>query len=263
MRSYIIDARMTVPCFLEHVLINSGQPEQGLRAGDAAIAQARREGQASALCGALAFRAASMLPRNDPASVLPYAEECIAIATEIGLVHWLAIATGYRGWALARTGAATDGVVQIRRAIAVYRATGADVAIPAFLVLLAEVQMIEGQSVDAIATTDEALAQIERTGEQQWESILHCVRGDIFNSLADPGRAEAEFQLGLSIAQRQQGRAWELRAALGLAKLWCTQHKSAQARALLAAACSGFSEPGGPPDLSEARKLLGVLSLEA
>jgi hypothetical protein len=258
-RTYSLDARMMTQCFLEHLLINSGCPEQGFEAGSAAIAQARRDRQASTLCGALAFRAASMLPRNDPASVFPLAEECIAIADDAGLLHWLAIATGYRGWAMARHGAAVEGVALLRRAIAIWRATGAAVACPAFLAALAEAQMAGGQAAAAIATTDEALAIIDRDGEQQWAGLIHSIRGDILNSMGDDVRAEAAYQTGLAIARQQDGRAWVLRAALGLARLWRVQDKPGAARALLTAAVGGFSESTGLPDLVAARRLIDEL----
>jgi hypothetical protein len=126
---------------------------------------------------------------------------------------------------MARTGAAEAGTAQIGSAIGIWRAMGSDVALPAFLSILAEAQIANGHATAAMETTDEALALIARNGERQWASVVRCVRGDIFNVTRNAVRAEAEYETGLSIARLQGGRAWALRAALGFARLWRVQDK--------------------------------------
>ena len=47
-------------------------------------------------------------------------------------------------------------------------------------------------------------------------------------------KAETCFQKAIEIAQKQEAKSWELRAATSLARLWQQQGKNAEARNLLA-----------------------------
>src|ERR1700730_11772107 len=50
---------------------------------------------------------------------------------------------------------------------------------------------------------------------------------------SDLAAAEDHFVRSLDWARRQQALSWELRTAISLAELWRTQHRAAEARALL------------------------------
>jgi predicted ATPase len=75
-------------------------------------------------------------------------------------------------------------------------------------------------------------------------------------------RAQAEgcFYRALEIARQQSARAFELRAATSLARLWAGQGKRAQARDLLAPVYGWFTEGFETQDLKDARALLDALS---
>jgi predicted ATPase len=64
----------------------------------------------------------------------------------------------------------------------------------------------------------------------------------------------------MAVARAQQAKSWELRAVMGLCRLWQTQGKPQEARALLAGTYSWFTEGFDTPDLQEARALLKELS---
>jgi predicted ATPase len=67
------------------------------------------------------------------------------------------------------------------------------------------------------------------------------------------------FQQALAIARQQQARWWELRAAMGLARLWQQQGKAIEARELLAPIYGWFTEGFDTADLREAKALLEAL----
>ena len=71
--------------------------------------------------------------------------------------------------------------------------------------------------------------------------------------------AEACWQQALELARCQQAKAWELRAALSLARLWQVQGKREAARTLLGEIYGWFSEGFDTTDLAEARALLHEL----
>ena len=60
--------------------------------------------------------------------------------------------------------------------------------------------------------------------------------------------------------RKQEGKLFELRAAISLARLWCIQHKRAEARDVLAPIYSWFSSGFDMPDLIAAKALLNELA---
>jgi predicted ATPase len=73
------------------------------------------------------------------------------------------------------------------------------------------------------------------------------------------GEAEACFQRALAIAREQQARTFELRAAVGLARLLPGQGRRDEARALLSGIYCWFTEGFDTADLIEAKALLEEL----
>ena len=77
--------------------------------------------------------------RRDVPTVHEHAEAAVALATEQDFPLWAATGTSLRGWALAMQGQGEEGLTQIRRGIAAWRATGAAGTVPYLCTLLAEV----------------------------------------------------------------------------------------------------------------------------
>jgi predicted ATPase len=98
-----------------------------------------------------------------------------------------------------------------------------------------------GQPDIGLGLLDEAVQIAETTNARFFEAELHRLRGTVLLSLARKGEAEAALRRALTIAQQQQARWWELRAANSLA-----QHLRAE----------GFDTP----DLKQAKALLDQLS---
>jgi predicted ATPase len=70
---------------------------------------------------------------------------------------------------------------------------------------------------------------------------------------------EAGLRRALTIAQQQQARWWELRAATGLAKHWHDEGKYLEAYSLLQPVYSWFVEGFDTTDLKNAKALLDEL----
>jgi predicted ATPase len=73
------------------------------------------------------------------------------------------------------------------------------------------------------------------------------------------GEGQASLQQAIRIAQAQQAKSLELRAARGLARLWGEQGRRAEARDLLAPVYGWFTEVFDTADLKEAEVLLDEL----
>jgi predicted ATPase len=71
--------------------------------------------------------------------------------------------------------------------------------------------------------------------------------------------AEADFRDAIALAREMSAKAWELRAAMSLARLWRDQGRRAEVRDLLAPVYGWFTEGVDTADLKDAAALLAEL----
>jgi len=114
---------------------------------------------------------------------------------------------------------------------------------------------------EARTRLDEALEIIDRTGHRTDEAEVHRVLGELLcqQPVPDWDGAERAFLRALEVARSQQAKGWELRAAMGLARLWQTQSKRKEALKLLQPVYNWFTEGFDTKDLKEAKALLDEL----
>jgi tetratricopeptide (TPR) repeat protein len=187
-----------------------------------------------------------------------------ARAAELGLARWLPMTVHQRGWVLAAQGQHAEGIAQMREGLSTLQATGAELAQPRLLALLAEAYGHGGHAEAGLRVVAEALAVAHRTGERRDEAEISRVKGELLlrQAIANAPEAEACFQQALALAHRQQAKSWELRAAMSLARLWQHQDKRTEARELLAPVYGWFTEGFDTADLQEAKALLEELAGE-
>src|SRR5262249_8748805 len=139
------------------------------------------------------------------------------------------------GWALAQQGQAQAGIEQLRQGLIALRATGAEMARPYFLALLAEAHGTIEEPEEGLAVLTEALTLVDTTGERWCESELYRLKGALLLQQNSDNRAEVEncFHQAIVVAQNQQAKSWELRATTSLARLWQRQGKRQEAHDLL------------------------------
>jgi predicted ATPase len=92
-----------------------------------------------------------------------------------------------------------------------------------------------------------------------YEPELDRLEGELVLASNEPG-AEASFRKAIAIARAQQAKAFELRAALSLARLWRRQGRRDAARDLLAPVYAWFTEGFDTADLMDAKALLDKFS---
>jgi predicted ATPase len=71
---------------------------------------------------------------------------------------------------------------------------------------------------------------------------------------------EGYFLKAIEVAQKQQAKSWELRAATSLARLWQQQGKRAEAHKVLSEVYHWFTEGFDTVDLKEVKALLEELA---
>jgi predicted ATPase len=106
------------------------------------------------------------------------------------------------------------------------------------------------------------MSMIETTRERWFEAEGNRIAGEIAlkSAAMGPAKAQAYFELALSVARQQQAKSWEFRAAMSMARLWRDQGKRDEARGLLAPVYGWFTEGFDTRDLKEAKVLLDELS---
>jgi class 3 adenylate cyclase/predicted ATPase len=243
-------------------LWHRGYPDQSARAADRALAYSRQLGHAHTLCHAFCHTGRAAIFARDIATTYARSNDCVALASERGFPLWAAFGRIFQGWADAQNGEATTAVARIRDGLAAAEATGARVATPFYLALLAEALALAGKIEEGLAALDDALAKVAVSGEKGWGAEIHRLRGELTARLAHPDRAKAEdsFRTALAIAREQGTRGYELRAATSLARLWREQGRRGEARDLLAPVYGWFTEGFDTADLKEARRLLDELA---
>jgi len=189
------------------------------------------------------------------------ADAAIRLATEQGFPFWIAPSAMLHGWALAHQGRAQEGVEQLTRGLSAFRAAGGEIMRPYYLALLADAQGTLGKPATGLAVLTEALALAETTGERWHAPALHRLKGALLLQQSPDNHAEAEtcFQHATTLAQNQQAKSLELRAATSLARLWQQQGKRQEAHDLLTPVYGWFTEGFDTADLQEAKALLEEL----
>jgi predicted ATPase len=246
--------------FLEIDLFCLGFPDQALARSDATITEARRLAHPPSLAVSLAIDATVRALVGDSAAARERADQLIAVATEQSFPFWRAQGTIYRGWVKVKNGDVAEGISLLRSASAAWRATGAEVWMPYHIALLAGAYEIAGQIEEALILLDDALQIVERTGERWFAAELNRHKGQLLLRHGQTKAAEELYRKALNIAEEQEAKLWELRAAVSLTQLRRDQGRQAEARDLLAPIYAWFTEGFGTPDLKEAKALLDLLS---
>jgi predicted ATPase len=172
----------------------------------------------------------------------------------------LGIATANRGLALAMQGDVATGIPLIRDSVAAVHTSGAGVVRPPLLGMLALADSMEGNWEAAGRRLDEALVEVERTGERVCEVLLRIGMGHVLAARGRPDGAEACFRRALAVARAQAARLMELRAAVALARHVRDHGRPGEALAVLTPAYAGFATVRHlTPDVVAARELLAEL----
>jgi predicted ATPase len=150
----------------------------------------------------------------------------------------------------------------MRRGLAIAREQGFVSLLPSFEAALAEVEAGAGETDAGFRRLEDALAESGRTEQRWYEAEIHRIRGEIMlkRDPADTAAVEQSLQAAIAIAQAQEARSFELRAALSLAKLYRAANRDADAHAVLAPAVEGFPPTRQFPELTQAQALLAALS---
>jgi class 3 adenylate cyclase/tetratricopeptide (TPR) repeat protein len=248
--------------YMAYLLWVLGYPDQALQRIHEALTVAQAWASPFSVYFALYHTGHIHRLRREVHAVQERNEAAMARAAELGLARWLPMTVHQRGWVLAAQGRHAEGIAQMREGLSALQATGAELAQPRFLALLAEAYGHGGHAEAGLGVVANALAVAHRTGERRDKAEICRVKGELLlqHAVSNASEAETCFQQALALARCQQAKSWELRTAMSLARLWQRQGKRAEAHALLAPIYGWFTEGFDTADLQEAKALLEALA---
>jgi predicted ATPase len=256
------DAGITHRSNLAVALWHLGYPDQALKINREMLQLAREIGHPFSLAYALHHTAWFFQYCRLGSEVQTAAEEAIAISTAQGFALWHATGTFFKGAGMFLQGDRAKGLALLLQGLAAFRASGAELTLSCQLGFVGEACAQFRRFRDAHQVIDEGIELAEKNDERCQEAELHRLKGELLlaESTEPEVAAEACFRQAIAIAQRQQSKAWALRATMSLARLWQRQDRPKVARDVLAEVYDTYTEGFTTPDLMDARALLDALT---
>jgi predicted ATPase/DNA-binding SARP family transcriptional activator/predicted negative regulator of RcsB-dependent stress response len=234
-----------------------GYPDRALEVALEGLSRARMIAHPFTLVCALYFTSALRELRREPQGSQENLELLLKISEDREFAQFSAWGTILLGRSLVEQNQVGEGMRYIQQGLEDEQAMGGKLLLPVHLFFLAEAYGKEGQFEEGFDLQEQGSAILEETGGRMYEAELQRCRGELLRlSGGDLSEAERCFQRALETARGQSARSLELRAAMGLCRLWLDQGKTLQARELLGTVYHAFNEGLDTMDLQDARALL-------
>ena len=234
-------------------------PRRRSQASPSSLALAERIAHPFTLSLALTFSSVLYLNRREPERALRQLEAAEALAAEQRL-SFIFEPGMLRGAALVGQGAVDEAIARIREGVTKW--TGLGRTFFCLMVWRSWPRVWRGTAIGRRHWPHYGRDWKQRraTGEHVWDAELHRLTGTVLLAENKLDEGQASLQQAIRIAQAQQAKSLELRAATSLARLWGEQGRRAEARDLLAPVYGWFTEGFDTADLKEAKALLDQLA---
>jgi predicted ATPase len=256
------DIGVTVTAYLALVLWPLGAIDRARAVAEETMGRATQVGHPSTLAYAHFHLAIFEMMRRSFGAAAAHIEGLVNVSRAHEMEMWTAYGEFLLPWTRRGRNSFAATLAEMRRGVRTCREQALGNYIPFFNAVLAETEAEAGELESALATIDNAIAEIERGGQRRFAAESYRIRGEILLK-PDPANttpAEEAFLTPISVAQQQKARSFELRAALSLAKLYQSADRAADAHAVLAPALEGFSPTPEFAEVEEAQRLLAGLA---
>lgn len=216
-----VDSRIVILCWRSLAAWVLGYPAAAISDADQAVGDARDIGQAASLMFALLLASFTHTFCGNCATATALVKEVTVWADEKGSLITTAIGALVQAEIFALNDNATAALQSNIDGLNAFRSTQQTVFIPIYLSWLARTYAKLGKFDDAWSCIGEAVTAIETRKETWCEAEVNRIAGEI--ALGSPAgdllKAQAYFERALALAQQQQAKSWELRAAMSMARL--------------------------------------------
>ncbi|HUP02509.1 MAG TPA: protein kinase [Bryobacteraceae bacterium] len=256
---YGIDPGMIARAMSSRPLWALGYPDRALERARETLAIARTQREPLTCSFAILVLQGVLAYRGDGEEAVALGDECIAICREHGLPQEAEWSRSFQGAALLTLGCVSEAIELLADSLAVQARIKTQLARPMYLAILAQGLWQAGRVEEGLQTVEEGLACAARTAEGGYLAELYRVRGELFRLAGNLEAAEEWLRRAAALAHSQQARAFELRAAAGLASLLAVSGRAAEGRAALLPVYEWFTEGRSTRDLVAARQFLAEI----
>jgi class 3 adenylate cyclase/tetratricopeptide (TPR) repeat protein len=189
--------------------------------------------------------------------MLQQTETILALAREHAMPLYVAAGTYLNGLAKWRAGDGMSGLADMRRGWTLLHENDCYLCEPFWAMQVAVANAEAGQVETGLEILRELSAWTDQSGQHWLDAELHRVRGELLLRCDPPNVSSSEdaFNRALEVARSQQTKTFELRSALGLARLYSTSGRAGVSE-LLAPVLVDFDTGQDLPEIHEAEKLL-------
>jgi predicted ATPase len=181
----------------------------------------------------------------------------LTLGREHGLKQYQVIGGIFHGWALTHTVSGEEGLAELRSCVGFYGEIGTSTMLGLFRTILAEAELRAGNFEPA-----EALVATKEMDNRWWGAEFLRLRGEFHRNgpAGDRAAADQSFREAIAVAQGQQAKSLELRAATSLVRLWRDEGRCEEGHELLAPVYGWFTEGFDTLDLKQAKALFDELA---
>ena len=172
---------------------------------------------------------------------------------------WKAVAKCLYGSAIAEMGQADKGIIEINNGIDMYSDLKTPpIFWPILLLLQAGTYVQAGKPGEGLEFVEEALNIMETGSGNPFLPEIYRLKGEVLLIVSKENlqKSESLFNKALELAQKQETKMFELRAAMSLNRLWQQNGETGKGVIILKEAYNKFTEGFTTFDLIEAKKLL-------
>jgi class 3 adenylate cyclase/tetratricopeptide (TPR) repeat protein len=182
----------------------------------------------------------------------------LALAREHTMPLYVAAGTYLNGLAMWRAGDRMAGLAEMHRGRILLHENDCYLCEPFWGMQVAVANAEAGQLETGLEILTELIACAEQSGQHWLDAELHRVQGELLLRRCPPNVSSAEdaFNRALEIARSQQTKTFELRGALGLARLYSANGRGESISEVLAPVLVDFDTGQDLPEIEEAKKLL-------
>jgi len=253
------DARVCCHMFRARALALKGRIEEAVHSGTASVQYARKLAHPFSEALALVFASGLDQLLNNYEGTRSHAAAAMAIARDQEFRLLLAWASGFEGWADGQSGRCDEGLKKIAASVSGVQAINCSQFQSHLLGLLAHTHLKMGNTQQGMATVEQALRVVLETGETFYESELRRLKGElrIAEGKDSLDSAEQDFLDAVTISRAQGANLFALRSTASLARLWISNGRYPEARALITQTLSDVPHIS---DLQERAELERMLS---
>jgi predicted ATPase len=261
-RLFGIDFKTTATAYLALSVLALGDAEHARRLIDQAVREGGESGHVATIANTTVHKVLLESFRDDPAATLSAGELIVEFARANNMAAYAAAGELFLLWARGRLLDPEAGASQLRQALAAFEEQGNKLFAPFIHGLIAELEALTGRADIALGSVQTGLSLAEETGERWTDPLLFRRKAEILfqRDPANPAPAEEALRTAIEIAKQQGSRAFGLRAALSLAKLYRSTGRTADDHAVLAPALEGFLPTPELPEIAEAQAVLSRLA---